>query len=279
MTMKHRQLVQSTGRDRGCSRLVKASVIATLAIGLCTLPIAKTPASAELIPQEKEVLDGKEHEFGDAFIVSLGGKLYDDFWQGSGANPPTRRNPAFPSDISASDTDSWRCVSCHGWDYNGADKAPDSEQQRKQFVSLRHLQGVDPFNVTEIFAKAHADHPIQTTGGLPLDLLVLFVSVGQYETRSFQTYKPVTPDHLNRGQDIFEGVCMSCHDPDGKSGFEMHPGLRRSLGWLARNKPKRAMHKVINGVPGQSMLSLRFLEEAVVSDLLAYLRTLDTESK
>ena len=273
--MKHKRLVLLCCGNRGGSWLVRASIIATLAVGLCAMPIPQTPASAELIPQEKEFLEGTEHEFGDAFVVSLGGKLYDDFWQGSDATPPTQRNPAFPSDISASNTDSWRCVSCHGWDYDGADKAPDSEQQSRQFVSVRHLQGVEPFKVTELFAKAHADHPIHTTAGLPLELLVLFVSVGQYETRNFQLYKPISPERLSRGRDIFEGVCMSCHHPDGKSGFEMHNGLHRSLGWLARNKPKRAMHKIINGVPGQNMLALRFLEESVVSDLLAYLRTLD----
>lgn len=274
-TGKHKCLVLFCGRNRSRPQMVRTCIAATLAAGLCTLPLPQTPASAGLIPQEKEVLDGKEHEFGDAFIVSLGGKLYDDFWQGSGAVPPTRRNPAFPSDITAKVSDSWRCVSCHGWDYDGADQASDSEQQRKQFVSLRHLQGVDPFKVTELFARAHADHPIQQTGGLPLDLIVLFVSVGQYQTRNLQSYKQVTPAHLSRGQDIFEGVCMSCHDPDGKSGFDVRPGLRQSLGWLARNKPKRAMHKIINGVPGQSMLALRFLEEAVITDLLAYLKTLD----
>ena len=71
--------------------------------------------------------------------------------------------------------------------------------------------------------------------------------------------------------------CMSCHDPDGKSGFDMRPGLRQSLGWLARNEPERSMHKIINGVPGRSMLALRFLEEAVITDLLAYLKTLDPD--
>lgn len=274
-TRKHKWLVPSCGRNQSGLQMLKNCVAATLAAALYMLSLPQTPASAELIPQEKEVLEGTEHEFGDAFIVSLGGKLYDDFWQGSGASPPTRRNPAFPSDITANDTDSWRCVSCHGWDYDGADKTTGSEQQHRQFVSLRHLQGVDPFKVTELFARSHADHPVQRTGGLPLDLIVLFVSVGQYQTRNLQSYKPPTPAHVNRGRDIFEGVCMSCHDPDGKSGFEMHPGIRRSLGWLARNKPKRSMHKIVNGVPGQSMLALRFLEEAVISDLLAYLKTLD----
>ncbi len=275
MVMKPKSMVQFPGWERAHSYLVKAGVFAVAAIGISTVPLPQTPSAAVQITQEQEVLDGKEHEFGDAFVVSLGGKLYDDFWAGTGNSPPKTRNPAFPSDMTVSNTDSWRCVSCHGWDYDGAGKTSGSEQQDKQFASLRHLQGSDPFTLTESFTRAHPDHPIQTTRGLPMDLLLLFVSVGQYETKTAQPDKAASPDHISRGRDIFEGVCMSCHDPDGKSGFEVHPGLRQSLGWLARNRPKRAVHKIINGVPGQSMLALRFMEENAVADLLAYLRTLD----
>ena len=279
MAMKHKSMVQFPGWQRVHSYLVKAGVFAAAAIGICTVPLPQTPYAAVQSTQEQEVLDGKEHEFGDAFVVSLGGKLYDDFWAGTGAGSPTRRNPAFPADMTVSDTDSWRCVSCHGWDYDGADKASGSEQQAKQFTSLRHLQGSDPFNLNEAFTRAHPDHPIQTTRGLPMDLLLLFLSVGQYDTKTSQPFEVASPDHINRGRDIFEGVCMSCHDPDGNSGFEVRPGLRQSLGWLARNRPKRSAHKIINGVPGQSMLALRFMEENAVADLLAYLKTLDPETK
>jgi thiosulfate dehydrogenase len=265
--------------DPASARLINAGLAIVLAIGIWGFSAPLEPAIAERSTQETEVLQGKEREFGDAFVVSLGGKLYDDFWEASDTTPPKRRNPAFPSDISTNDKDSWRCVSCHGWDYDGADKAPDSEQQRRQFLGLRHLRGLDPYTVTGLFAKAHADHPIQEQTGVALDLLVLFVSAGQYETRDFQTYKSLTTDGFNRARDIFEGVCMSCHDPDGKSGFEARPGLRQSLGWLARNKPKRTMHKIVNGVPGRAMLSLRFLDEAVVLDVIRYLKTLDQDAE
>lgn len=272
---ENRLLAQFGITDRGRARLRKACVFIAAAIALWALSAPLEPATAERSTQETEVLEGKEREFGDAFVVSLGGKLYDDFWEGSDSTPPKRRNPAFPSDIPANNKDSWRCVSCHGWDYNGADKATDSEQQRRQFVGLRDLQGVDPYKVTELFAKAHADHPVQEQAGVALDLLVLFVSAGQYQTHDFQSNKSLTTDGFNRARDIFEGVCMSCHDPDGKSGFEARPGLRKSLGWLARNKPKRTMHKIVNGVPGRAMLALRFLEEAIILDVISYLKTLD----
>ena len=71
---------------------------------------------------------------------------------------------------------------------------------------------------------------------------------------------------------------MSCHDPNGKSGFQVRPGMRGSLGWQARNQPKRMIHKIINGVPGESMLALRFMDEPAIADLVAYLKTLDPDA-
>jgi thiosulfate dehydrogenase len=241
-------------------------------------PVAHHHALATQVTHDKPTPEAREHEFGDAFVVSLGGKLYDNYWAGSGASPPAMRNPAFPSDLTVSDTDSWRCVSCHGWDYDGAAKADGSAQQQKQFIGLRHLQGTDPFNMLELFTKAHPDQKALSSGGLPLDLMLLFLTVGQYDPVNFRPEKSLSQKSLSRGRDIFEGVCMSCHDPDGKTGFQVTPGMRGSLGWQARNQTKRMIHKIINGVPGESMLALRFMDEPAIADLVAYLKTLDPDA-
>ncbi len=52
-------------------------------------------------------------------------------------------------------------------------------------------------------------------------------------------------------------------------------GLSPALGWVGQNRPAQALHKIINGVPGADMLSLRFLPEQSLADLLAYVQTLD----
>ena len=52
-------------------------------------------------------------------------------------------------------------------------------------------------------------------------------------------------------------------------------GDRSSLGWVARNRPEQALHKIMNGVPAAEMLSLRFLSDIQIADLLAYLQSLD----
>ncbi len=260
--------------------LMASTVVAALALVTFpgAWPVAQHPAQATQLTQDAPSPEAREHEFGDAFVVSLGGKLYDNFWAGSGASPPAMRNPAFPSDLTVSDTDTWRCVSCHGWDYDGAAKADGSALQQKQFVGLRHLQGTDPFNMLELFTRAHPDQTALSSGGLPLDLLLLFLTVGQYDPENFRPEKSLSQKSLSRGRDIFEGVCMSCHDPSGKSGFQVTPGMRSSLGWQARHQPKRMIHKIINGVPGESMLALRFMDEPAIADLVTYLKTLDPDA-
>ena len=56
-------------------------------------------------------------------------------------------------------------------------------------------------------------------------------------------------------------------------------GDKSSLGWLARNRPEQVLHKVMNGFPGTDMLAMRFLPDQQVSDLMAYIQTLDSKQK
>lgn len=253
-----------------------------LALGLCVLAPGMTqPATntgSNQLDQERAILSGDEHQFGDGFMLALGGKLYDDIWSASDATPPMARNPAFPDDLDVSVADSWRCVSCHGWSYDGADRAPGSEQQKAQFASLRQLHGVEMSALRNRFTRAHPDYLGGLLDNLPLDLILLFLGAGQVDHASFKLDQPVDAANMARGQDIYEGVCMNCHDPDGKAGLPPREGRKPSLGWLARQHPDRVLHRVINGYPGQAMLALRFMEDEAVRDLIAYMRTLDPDT-
>jgi mono/diheme cytochrome c family protein len=78
-----------------------------------------------------------------------------------------------------------------------------------------------------------------------------------------------------RGKDIFQGTCERCHDADGKAPIYGERGDKSSLGWIVRQRPEQAVHKIRNGVPGADMLSLRFLNMESLSGLLAYLQKHD----
>lgn len=239
--------------------------------------VQKPPAHFGQLEQEREVLSGEDHEFGDAFLISLGGKIYDNLWAMSEKPPPAERNPDYPADPTVSNADTWRCVTCHGWDYAGAEIMNSRDGQPARMPGLRDLVAVGPTTLRERFGSAHPAHVGDLVVGLSMELLLLFLSAGQRELESLLPSKSVTIERLGRGQDVFEGVCMSCHNPLGTGGFEQNLDLRQSLGWLARHKPERTLHRIINGVPGREMLALRFLEDDAIRDLMSYLQTLDPD--
>jgi mono/diheme cytochrome c family protein len=49
------------------------------------------------------------------------------------------------------------------------------------------------------------------------------------------------------------------------------------LGKVARSNPWEALHKILNGHPGENMPALRALDMSILIDVLAYVQTLPTE--
>ncbi len=213
-------------------------------------------------------------EPGEAWILSLGGKLYDNHWFVIQQPPPADSNPDYPKDVTALPADTWRCVSCHGWDYSGNDGHLGKSRQSVVFVSLRPASGKDLASVkSAMLAPGHKIY-LEALDDRYIDALARFVSFGQFNAgKLIRNGKSVGNEAA--GKDIFEGACVSCHQADGKAYIEGEAGDKPALGWVAQNRPAQALHKIINGVPGADMLSLRFLPEQSLADLLAYVQTLD----
>ena len=66
----------------------------------------------------------EDTDLGPTFQLSLGGKLYDDLWLVLDLEPPAESNPAIPAEAAAAVRVTWRCVTCHGWSYSGAEALP-----------------------------------------------------------------------------------------------------------------------------------------------------------
>ncbi len=211
---------------------------------------------------------------GEAAEISRGGKLYDNHWLVTGKQPPDQPNPLFPAGVKTTAANTWRCVSCHGWDYSGKAGALGEVSTSEAFHSLRPSAGRPPKHlIARMQAVDHKDN-MQGLTEAQVDTLAHFVSTGQFDFSSMIVDgKPIGDPLL--GKDIFEGACISCHQADGKAYFQGEDGDRSSLGWVAHNRPAQAVHKIMNGVPSADMLSLRFLPESRLADLLAYLQTLD----
>ena len=237
------------------------------------LPIGPILA-ALLIAAPVPVAAQDDTEVGPTFLLSLGGKLYDDLWRILDLEPPAGRNPAFPADAKVgSSRETWRCVTCHGWSYSGG------EVDGLSFPALTGLAGTDPAVITaKILDKAHP-FPAQDIPELSLQLLAYFISEGLYNRATFLDESGQALGNPEFGQGIFEGACINCHQLDGRRYLKGEHGDRSSLGWVVRNRPEQALHKILNGVPGAEMLSLRFLPAEQIADLIAYLQALDPAEK
>ncbi len=208
-------------------------------------------------------------ELGPVFLLSLGGKLYDDIWTVTELTAPDGANPAYPPDPNVSEYDTWRCVSCHGWDYRGSEGERGSVVSGLVAPSLTSLIGEDPRLIADKITSETHPFPGRDLPDLAAELLSAFISSGQ---RSLSAFSGGNPDY---GRAIFEGACINCHQIDGLRYLRGEPGDKSSLGWLVRNRPEQSLHKILNGVPAQEMLALQFLADQQVADLLAYLATLD----
>lgn len=255
-------------------RRLLAPILVWAALTWCAPPGGAAPAPDAGLPETGgEGVEAEEVGLGPVFLVSLGGKLYDDIWTVLGSAPPDGVNPALKDVLADKPYETWRCVTCHGWDYTGA------EIGGRRFPGLTKLAGQDPDAVkAKLLDPAHP-FPLTRVAPLAQDLLALFVSQGQYDRSAFYDSKGQSLGDAEGGQAIFEGACINCHQLDGRRFLRGETGDRSSLGWVVRNRPEQALHKILNGVPGAEMLSLRFLSDAQIDDLLAYLQALDQDER
>jgi thiosulfate dehydrogenase len=236
--------------------------LAALLVAGLAAPIGPALAQQDQPPSDAE-------ELGPVFLISLGGKLYDDIWIVTELVPPDGANPAYPANPDVDDRDTWRCVSCHGWDYKGSAGERGAAVPGLVAPSLRPLFDKDPLRIIELIRAPDHPFPGDKLPDLAAELLAAFISGGQRDLGDFSGGDPLA------GQGIFEGACTNCHQIDGRRYLRGEKGDRSSLGWVVRNRPEQALHKIMNGVPAAEMLSLHFMPDWQIADLLAYVSTLD----
>lgn len=257
-------------------KVLVSSLVLSLALGAPSVMSSKEQA---IDPSKQELSEEDDTEFGEVFVLAIGGKLYDNLWTMTATSAPKGANPAFPKDIKQENTQTWRCVTCHGWDYLGAGGERAKLGTSNKFTSLEKMQGVELDQVAERIRTSHPGFPEGTFDDAIIEVLALFVSIGQYDRDAFLTKDGIAIGQVESGRAIFEGACMNCHQYDGKATLIGELGDRSSLGWISRNRPEQALHKVMNGVPGTDMLAVRFLSQRQIGDLLSFLQTLDPNEK
>jgi len=118
---------------------------------------------------------------GRQSLISLGGKLYDNHWLQSERKPPSERYPDYPKEIDVSSSDTWRCVSCHGWDYSGADGYLGKRASSPLFVSLRNSVGKPAQEITAALKSGRHRKITEVLDPAQVEALSVFISVGQHD--------------------------------------------------------------------------------------------------
>lgn len=214
----------------------------------------------------------------DADTLSLGGRLYDNHWNVIGKQPPQTIHPVFPKNLKTSSARTWRCSSCHGWDYLGRDGHLGRQSQSYTLKSLARLRERDPGAVAQFIGSGFHKQITSVLSPQQLAAISAFVTQGQHEIDAALDRNNQARGDRDKGKAFFETHCIRCHEADGRAFIYGEEGDLPSLGWLARKRPAQALHKIRNGVPKADMLSLRTLPLADVADLLAYLQTLDPKA-
>jgi mono/diheme cytochrome c family protein len=191
--------------------------------------------------------------------VVRGGRLYDNWIAETRGRAPSQPNPAYKAkQVGIAAADTWRCVQCHGWDYNGSNGV----------IGIKGRQKADPAAIAALLMDANHGYQELLDPHDRQDLANFVVSGQTDMTRAVALAQRVKPGQTSSDK-VFATVCAACHGLDGDLLREIAP-----LGDSARQRPAEVMHVALNGHPGGNMPALRTLGEETTANMLAYLQTL-----
>lgn len=186
-----------------------------------------------------------------------GAMLYDNWFATLNVTAPAGDMPlwATQSANTRSGEDTWRCVSCHGWDYQGKDGAYGSGSNFTGFPGVARAREM---TVEEISAaltgETNPQHDFSSYfNEADLTDLAEFLQIAQSDYINPATFK-VEGGDIAAGKKLYDEQCSSCHGADGaliKFRFE---GRDAALGTLAVLDPWRFLHKTQYGTPGTEMV-------------------------
>ena len=192
--------------------------------------------------------------------IPRGGALYDNWMAVVGQQPPANNNPIWSrqTNNTLSGPDTWRCISCHGWDYQGKDGAYRAGTNYTGFpgvlANAQKLSAVDIFNI--LSGKSDPAHDFSKyLDAASMTDLAGFIQTAIINDNLYidpMTYDVIGGDSAH-GKLLYDGVCATCHCSDGAKIIMSFEGVQAGLGTLATIDPWRFLHKTRFGTPGTPM--------------------------
>ncbi len=265
------------------SRVRRRVIIpAILMAGLAPAMLSPAPVVAQLLPEDEEYhrdyIYGAPEAPSDAWVLTSGGRLYDNWAKTLGLEAPQDTHPSYPQAGSQTGPGTWRCKECHGWDYKGVDGQYGSGSHFSGVGGLRDWVAAEPASIVAAIRDGTHGYTEEMIPADAADRLAWFVSTGQHDTDAYIDFDTgeVRGD-LARGGEIFQTICAACHGFEGTAlnwGDADEPGY---IGTESQANPWEVLHKIRNGHPGVEMVSLRAFDMQTAVDVLAYARTLPAE--
>ncbi|HUS53089.1 MAG TPA: c-type cytochrome [Thermohalobaculum sp.] len=210
-----------------------------------------------------------------AWTLASGARLYDNWISSLGMDKPEPTHPAWPaSNAKKSGAVTWRCKSCHGWDYAGADGAYGKGSYQTGIIGVRAWAGKNAADIHKILMNE--THGF-THEMIPKDAMLriaAFVSGGQIDVSKYINADKSVNGDPQRGKSVFQNVCAACHGFDGRAlnwGDDADPGF---IGTEAQGNPWEVLHKIRSGHPGVEMPALMAFRVQDAVDILSYTQTL-----
>jgi len=206
--------------------------------------------------------------------LARGGKLYDKWFAVIKAEKPKDTHSAWPaSNTKKKGNTTWRCKSCHGWDYQGKDGAYASGSYKTGIKGIGAMAGADIAKIMAVLKDGTHKLAGKMDDGDYKDL-AMFVSKGQVDMSKYIDSAAKAPKggDAAKGAGYFNTMCAQCHGKDGSLPKDMKKTLGKQMG-----NPWEVMHKILNGQPAEQMPALRALNSQIAVDIMAHLSTLPKE--
>ncbi len=194
--------------------------------------------------------------------ITRGAMLYDNWFATLGVDAPAGNMPIWGRQATntRSGEDTWRCVSCHGWDYQGKDGAYRQGSDRYTgfpgVYAAAQSKSVDQL-VAALSGAGDPEHDFSPyLDEASLNDLAGFLKDSLVDDAEFidpQTLAVKGGDAAH-GETLYNAQCASCHGADGATLPFRFEGRDATLGTLAVVDPWRFLHKTRFGTPGTQMV-------------------------
>lgn len=192
--------------------------------------------------------------------IPRGGALYDNWMAVLGVEAPAGDMPIWERQTTStrSGPDTWRCVACHGWDYQGNEGAYRSGTNFTGFPGIYSVSKDKSIDELVSILKGSADPEHDFSAYLDdaaLADVAHFLKDAAIDDNEFidRITLKVKEGDAAHGQELYDQSCASCHGADGATITFRFEGQSIPLGTLSDLDPWRFLHKTRFGTPGTPM--------------------------